>query len=52
LVFVGYSPFPELRAFLQERYLQSRLVPALNGMGLWIERDRYAASENFREPAR
>jgi 4-amino-4-deoxy-L-arabinose transferase-like glycosyltransferase len=46
LIFVGYPPFPELRGFLQDRYLPSRLVPAPSGMGLWIERGHYAAFES------
>jgi 4-amino-4-deoxy-L-arabinose transferase-like glycosyltransferase len=52
LIFVGYSPFPELRTFLQERYLPSTLVPARNGLGLWVERDHYGPFENLREHAR
>ena len=40
LVFTGYPPFPELTAFLRERYLPSRLAP-----GLWVERSRYGAFE-------
>ena len=45
LIFVGYQPFPELRAFLLERYLPSRLVPSVNGLGLWVDREHYAAFE-------
>jgi hypothetical protein len=48
LIFVGYAPFPELRALLKERYLPSRLVPTRNGLGLWVERESYAAFENFK----
>ena len=33
LIFVGYAPFPALRAFLRERYLPSRLVPAQERAG-------------------
>jgi 4-amino-4-deoxy-L-arabinose transferase-like glycosyltransferase len=52
LIFVGYSPFPQLRTFLREHYLPSILVPARNGLGLWVQRDRYGTFESFREPAR
>jgi len=45
LIFAGYPPFPELAAFLRERYLPSRLVPSVNGLGLWVERSRYAEFE-------
>ena len=47
LIFVGYAPFPALRAFLHERYLPSGLVPAQNGLGLWVERDHFRAFEQF-----
>jgi 4-amino-4-deoxy-L-arabinose transferase-like glycosyltransferase len=47
LIFAGYAPFPELSAFLRERYLPSRLVPSRNGLGLWVDRARFAAFENF-----
>lgn len=40
LVFTGYPPFPALKAFLNQRYLPSRLAP-----GLWVERTRYGAFE-------
>jgi 4-amino-4-deoxy-L-arabinose transferase-like glycosyltransferase len=50
LIFVGYSPFPELRHFLNERYLPSRLVPALNDLGLWVERSHYTAFEHDSGP--
>jgi 4-amino-4-deoxy-L-arabinose transferase-like glycosyltransferase len=39
IIFVGYPPFPRLRAFLQARYTPSNLIPTYNGMGLWIDRD-------------
>jgi 4-amino-4-deoxy-L-arabinose transferase-like glycosyltransferase len=52
LIFVGYSPFPQLRTFLQERYLPSTLVPARNGLGLWVERNHDGPFENFHEHAR
>jgi hypothetical protein len=42
LIFTGYPPFPALKAFLDERYLPSRLAP-----GLWVERSRYGAFETF-----
>jgi hypothetical protein len=42
LIFTGYPPFPALKAFLDERYLPSRLAP-----GLWVERGRYGAFEAF-----
>jgi 4-amino-4-deoxy-L-arabinose transferase-like glycosyltransferase len=42
LIFTGYPPFPALKAFLEERYLPSRLAP-----GLWVERGRYGAFETF-----
>lgn len=42
LIFAGYPPFPSLRAFLEERYLPSRLAP-----GLWVERSRYREFETF-----
>jgi hypothetical protein len=48
LIFVGYPPFPALRDFLRERYVPSRLVPASNGLGLWVERDHYVAFESAR----
>jgi 4-amino-4-deoxy-L-arabinose transferase-like glycosyltransferase len=51
LIFVGYAPFPALRAFLRERYLPSGLVPAQNGLGLWVERDHFNAFERFHEGA-
>ncbi len=51
LIFVGYAPFPALRAFLRERYLPSGLVPAQNGLGLWVERDRFSAFERFHSVA-
>jgi 4-amino-4-deoxy-L-arabinose transferase-like glycosyltransferase len=47
LIFVGYPPFPELRAFLRERYLPSRLVPTRSGLGLWVEREHFGEFENF-----
>jgi hypothetical protein len=47
LIFAGYVPFPALRDFLLDRYLPSRLVPAKNGLGLWVDREHYAAFENF-----
>jgi hypothetical protein len=47
LIFAGYKPFPELRAFLFERYMPSRLVPSVNGLGLWVDREHFAAFENF-----
>ncbi len=47
LIFAGYVPFPALRDFLHDRYLPSRLVPARNGLGLWVEREHFAAFENF-----
>lgn len=51
LIFVGYAPFPALRAFLRERYLPSGLVPAQNGLGLWVERGHFNAFERFRGAA-
>lgn len=45
LIFAGYAPFPELRAFLREKYLLSGLVPASNGLGLWVRRDHFADLE-------
>jgi 4-amino-4-deoxy-L-arabinose transferase-like glycosyltransferase len=48
LIFAGYAPFPALRDFLLDRYLPSSLVPARNGMGLWIERTHFGAFETFR----
>ena len=33
LIFVGYAPFPALRAFLRDRYLPSGLVPAQKWAG-------------------
>lgn len=47
LIFAGYRPFPELAAFLRENYLPSRLVPSVNGLGLWVERSRFAEFEAF-----
>ena len=51
LIFVGYAPFPALRAFLRERYLPSGLVPAQNGLGLWVERGHFNAFERFHGAA-
>jgi 4-amino-4-deoxy-L-arabinose transferase-like glycosyltransferase len=46
LIFAGYPPFPALRAYLDEGYLPSRLVPATpDGRGLWVERSGYGAFE-------
>ena len=42
LVFTGYPPFPALKAFLNERYIPSRIAP-----GLWVEQSRYGAFESF-----
>jgi 4-amino-4-deoxy-L-arabinose transferase-like glycosyltransferase len=42
LMFVAYPPFPELRAFLEEGYLPSRLAP-----GLWVERGKYREFETY-----
>jgi 4-amino-4-deoxy-L-arabinose transferase-like glycosyltransferase len=50
LIFVGYTPFPELRSFLHEHYLPSRLVPARADLGLWVERTKYRAFETFSSP--
>ena len=50
LIFVGYAPFPALRAFLRERYLPSGLVPAQNAMGLWVKREHFHAFERFQGP--
>jgi 4-amino-4-deoxy-L-arabinose transferase-like glycosyltransferase len=47
LIFVGYAPFPALREFLLEHYLPSRMVPTRNGLGLWVDREHFAAFENF-----
>jgi hypothetical protein len=52
LIFAGYAPFPALRALLREEYLPSGLVPARNGLGLWVRRGEYAAFENFPAPGR
>jgi len=51
LIFVGYAPFPALRAFLRERYLPSGLVPAQDGLGLWVERGHFNAFERFHGAA-
>jgi hypothetical protein len=51
LIFVGYAPFPALRALLRERYLPSGLVPAHNGLGLWVRRDHFNAFERFQGAA-
>ena len=40
LIFTGYAPFDALRAFLNERYFASRLMP-----GLWIERADFGRFE-------
>lgn len=49
LIFNGYPPFPELRAFLAERYLPSSLVgSSSDGRGLWVERSRYGEFETAR----
>lgn len=50
LIFAGYPPFPELRSFLYENYAPSKLVPSVNGMGLWVRKDHYQAFENFDGP--
>jgi len=50
LIFVGYPPFPALKALLNEAYVPSQLVPAGGGLGLWVAKDRYAAFENFDGP--
>ena len=50
LIFAGYPPFPELRAFLRERYLPSRLVPSMNGLGLWVEARNSRSSSDSRRP--
>jgi 4-amino-4-deoxy-L-arabinose transferase-like glycosyltransferase len=44
-IFVAYPPFPELEAFLRERYRPSRLSP-----GLWIIRERHEEFEAFGQP--
>ncbi len=49
LIFVGYAPFPALRQLLHERYLPSALVPAQNGLGLWVEREHFKAFEGFQD---
>ena len=51
LIFVGYPPFPELQAFLRERYLPSHLVGNdAQGYPLWVERAKYREFETFRSP--
>ncbi|QEH38000.1 Undecaprenyl phosphate-alpha-4-amino-4-deoxy-L-arabinose arabinosyl transferase [Aquisphaera giovannonii] len=45
LIFVGYPPFPALRAFLRERYRPSSLIPGGNGMGLWVDGEHHDAFE-------
>ncbi len=51
LIFVGDPPFPALRAFLDERYLPSRLVMRTpDGRGLWVERKKYGEFESFVSP--
>ena len=52
LIFAGYPPFPELATFLRERYLPSRLVPSMNGLGLWVERSKFAEFEGLAPTAR
>ena len=47
LIFAGYKPFPELRAFLMDGYLPSHLVPSGNGLGLWIDRKHFGAFEGI-----
>jgi 4-amino-4-deoxy-L-arabinose transferase-like glycosyltransferase len=49
LIFTGYAPFPALRDFLRDRYLPSGLVPARNGLGLWVQREHYRAFERFQD---
>ncbi|MFI5454258.1 MAG: ArnT family glycosyltransferase [Isosphaerales bacterium] len=46
LIFTGYAPFRALRAFLNERYLPSRLAP-----GLWVKQDEYGRFELIAPPA-
>ncbi len=45
LIFTGYAPFLALRSFLREHYLPSGLVPARNGLGLWVQRDYFNVFE-------
>jgi hypothetical protein len=40
LIFTGYLPFRELRAFLNERYL-----PARSALGLWVRLEDYGRFE-------
>ena len=42
VIFAAYPPFPELGAFLRERYRPSRLA-----LGLWVDREKYADFEAF-----
>lgn len=52
LIFAGDPPFPALRKRLDERYLRSLLTqPLPNGLGLWVERDRYGEF-HARAPAK
>jgi len=52
LIFVGYPPFPELRAFLREHYLPSHLVgSAVQGYPLWVERGKYHEFETWADAA-
>ena len=42
---------PPCVQFLRERYLPSGLVPAQNGLGLWVEREHFSAFERFQDAA-
>lgn len=48
LVWAGYPPFDELRQFLRERYLPSRLVGSTaDGRGLWVRKDEWVDFETY-----
>jgi len=51
LILAGYPPFPELRSFLNERYLPSGLSQTSpDGRGLWVERGKYGEFETLSPP--
>jgi len=48
LIFVGYPPFPELDAYLRERYLPSRIIGSeTQGYPVWVERDKFVEFEAY-----
>jgi 4-amino-4-deoxy-L-arabinose transferase-like glycosyltransferase len=49
--YVAYPPFPALLRFLNQHDLRSGLLPRFpNGMGLWVDRNRFGAFETYAPP--